>query len=142
VLCQQRDFEYNITLIDGRDRELASLTSASSMAAQKLKSAENDIRESKRISLELESQLRQEQDRSRELDKQYRSEIADLKSQLDHRDWSKDDEIRKTKEGMEIMRRDLMNQLADKDASIDKQRRELTMKHDQVHDQLLSIISS
>jgi hypothetical protein len=61
---------------------------------------------------------------------------------LDHRDWSKDDEIRKTKEGMEIMRRDLMNQLADKDASIDKQRRELTMKHDQVHDQLLSIISS
>jgi hypothetical protein len=59
VLCQQRDFEYNITLIDGRDRELASLTSASSMAAQKLKSAENDIRESKRISLELESQLRQ-----------------------------------------------------------------------------------
>jgi hypothetical protein len=37
---------------------------------------------------------------------------------------------------MDVLRRDMANQLADKDAAIDKQRRELTMKHDQVYNSL------
>eukprot|EP00742_Colponemidia_sp_Colp-10_P009488 GILJ01010349.1.p1 GENE.GILJ01010349.1~~GILJ01010349.1.p1 ORF type:complete len:1398 (-),score=342.82 GILJ01010349.1:162-4355(-) len=126
----KEDFQYNLKLLEERDQELEKYDQSFISFKGLLKDKENEVSELRVDLSNMDSKMKQEAMRFKDEVDGLSQRIEDLNQQLSHCKWTKEEDLRRQREELEMVKRDLLKQLRDKEEQIEDQRRELTSAFD------------
>jgi hypothetical protein len=128
----KEDFMYNLKLIEDRDAELDRYEANFDSLKGVIRSKDNDLNELRTELADTKSQLDSERNRSKTNDGHYETKMRDMTEALEKAKWAQEDDERRQREVLDACKRDLAQQLREKDELLLKQRQEMNISHDEV----------
>jgi hypothetical protein len=128
----KEDFTYNLKLLEERDSELERYDTSFKTLRTMLKDRDAEISELNMKVSDLESNLRQVQYTNSEQENYWTKRCDDLTAELDQERQDRDDQNRRHREELERSKSETVAAFRDKEATLEKQRREVTDSYEQL----------
>ena len=111
----REDFQYNLNLLDERDRELERYDAQFARAATEAEDSARQVREAKLAAQEAVSEARRWQQRASESEAHHARRVAEMRDAVERERFNRDESLLRQREEFDQHKRALMRQIAERD---------------------------
>ena len=111
----REDFQYNLNLLDERDRELERYDAQFARAATEAEDSARQVREAKLATQEAVSEARRWQQRASESEAHHARRVAEMRDAVERERFNRDESLLRQREEFDQHKRALMRQIAERD---------------------------
>jgi len=111
----REDFQYNLNLLDERDRELERYDAQFARAATEAEDSARQVREARLAAQEAVSESRRWQQRASESEAHHARRVAEMRDAVERERFNRDESLLRQREEFDAHKRALMRQIAERD---------------------------
>ena len=111
----REDFQYNLNLLDERDRELERYDAQFARAATEAEDSARQVREARLAAQEAVSESRRWQQRASESEAHHARRVAEMRDSVERERFNRDEALLRQREEFDAHKRALMRQIAERD---------------------------